>query len=219
MNNYLKRQKIFFEYLESKKRRNLKVGDVIGEGTKLYFNFPDVLPTMPSTNNISTQATPALDTVVIQISDAIVANFETGNGDAIRICIREYSQLSHNVTLNVVYLCDTNNNTVEKKLGEYVFTEKTPFKITYYNNPSYWNEFIKVDPSTLVDSAQEDEFIFRTPEFCDDLSGKVLKFQFPEDPISITQFNVRNNNFLTSTNKMSSEAVMYDFKSSADDGS
>ena len=62
--------------------------------------------------------------------------------------------------------------------------------------------------------------VYRTPEFADNLSGKVVKLNYSSsDPISIVSFNTRNNNYLVSTNSSAYEAVMYEMKSSADDGS
>ena len=62
--------------------------------------------------------------------------------------------------------------------------------------------------------------VYRTPEFADNLSGKVVKLNYSSsDPISIVSFNTRNNNYLVSTNSSAYEAVMYEMGSSADDGS
>lgn len=62
--------------------------------------------------------------------------------------------------------------------------------------------------------------VYRTPEFADNLSGKVVKLNYSSsDPISIISFNTRNNNYLVSTNSSAYEAVMYEMGDSASDGS
>lgn len=163
MNDYLTQRRRFLQqYIDSKKLRNLKVGDIIGKGTKLYFSFPDELIEYPTTvSDISTYATPNPGVVSTWICDTLVAcrNSADPLNDPTEVLLKEYPNL--NTTKIVggntnystsIYAYNEYYDKIQINLKEYTYTHETSFEISFFNNPDYWNQFIKVDPTTLKKS-------------------------------------------------------------------
>ena len=207
-------------YIEDQNIRPLKVGDVLTNGTKLYFNIPDDISERYTAYKYPPSALMPL--AVEPDSDVTLTLIDKFLSITYYDSITDVSTRIVNITLS-----DGSSNTSIFKaqhfgqpkinISSYIMTNTIAIKD--YNEFDFWSQFILVDPSTLADSSNVSEFRYRAPEFTDNLSGKVMKFKFPSDPISQISYNARNNEYLVSTgsNGGGYEAVMYDTTSQADD--
>lgn len=224
--------------------RPLREDDVVKTGTQLFFNFPDSFFKDYITKRNSYGNTPKGKQEVIYDSKSnfyiMFNDWGDESGTSTNILNKAAKQIiikDDSNDYNIIWEYDTTTyDHWTTKTSFYSINLDTsgpvklsinPIILTDENSTDRGEEefditkYILVNTSTLANSSDTSEFSYRAPEFTDNLSGKVMKFNFPSTPISKISYNTRNNDYLVSTgaNGGGYEAVMYDTTSQADDHS
>lgn len=149
-------------YIKDPNIRPLKVGDVLKNGTKLYFNIPDNITklyseykyTSSTRSKVSTKtpilkATPSSDSTTDTLINKFLKVTYYPDGTVRRASVTNLILTDGSSNIDIFKATYNQSNFYKPEINVSSYTITSPTTITDYNEFDFWSQFILVDETTL----------------------------------------------------------------------